>query len=99
MKIVEAAAAGRLHGKRASPARRVALPVKVGQEPLDDLRQFLRFHRFVELHAVLRAMSRKVSVEISPVRMMTGNIATEASAQLRGDLQPVHAVRQIVVRK
>ena len=43
------------------------------------------------------AISRRVSVEMSPVRMMTGELGMTFLPQLFGDLKPIQAIREIEV--
>ena len=80
-------------------ARGCVAALRRWQETLDDLRQLLQLHRLVELHTVLQR-----DIAQGAGRDVTGqnddrDLAMKLLPQLRGDLQPVHAVRQIVVRK
>ena len=69
------------------------------EETLDDLRQLLQLHRLVELHTVLER-----DIAQGAGRYITGqnddrDLTMKLLPQLRGDLKPVHAIRQIVVCK
>ena len=69
------------------------------EETLDDLRQLLQLHRLVELHAVLaRDVAQGAGRDIAG-QNDDRDLAMKLLPQLRGDLKPVHAVRQIVVRE
>ena len=46
--------------------------VRLGKESLDQACQILCPNRLVQMHAAVAGMSRKLSVEISPVRIMAG---------------------------
>ena len=56
----------------ASPRHTASRPAARRKQALDGLRQLRQLHRLVELHAILPGASRNVSVDMSPVRMMTG---------------------------
>ena len=69
------------------------------EETLDDLRQLLQLHRLVELHTVLtRDIAQGAGRDIAG-QNDDRDLAMKLFPQLRGDLEPVHAVRQIVVGK
>ena len=64
---------------------------------MDDLRQLLQLHRLVELHTVLlRDIAQGVGRDVTG-QNDDRDLAMKLFPQLRGDLEPVHAIRQIVV--
>src|SRR3954452_23306516 len=75
------------------PNRKMRLGTCLWEEPLDDLRQFIELHRFVQMNAVLERY-----IAQGPCRYVAGqnndwDLAMNVFPQLRGDLEPVHTVR------